>query len=219
MDDISDISAAVIVLAAGDSSRMGRPKALLDWHGKPMIEHVLATALSGGCTRSLVVLGRDAEGILAGADLGGAQVVVNPDPSQGQVSSIKLGMQHQDFSTDCCVVWPVDCPLVQAGDVRALIESYGRMRTSLMRIFIPVHAGRRGHPMLVDIGFGSRSCCWVPATRRAKSSTTTTPRCRKCQPATRACWRMSIRPRSTRLRWQTAGKGNGFGLRGGERAP
>ncbi|MBK9973332.1 MAG: nucleotidyltransferase family protein [Planctomycetes bacterium] len=153
MDDISDISAAVIVLAAGDSSRMGRPKALLDWHGKPMIEHVLATAQSGGCTRSLVVLGRDAEGILAGADLGGAQVVVNPDPSQGQVSSIKLGMQHQDFSTDCCVVWPVDCPLVQAGDVRALIESYGRMRTSLMRIFIPVHAGKRGHPMLVDIGF------------------------------------------------------------------
>jgi len=153
MDDISDISAAVIVLAAGDSSRMGRPKALLDWHGKPMIEHVLATARSGGCTRSLVVLGRDAEGILAGADLGDAQVVLNPDPSLGQVSSIKLGMQHQDFSTDCCVVWPVDCPLVQAGDVRALIESYARMRTSLMRIFIPVHAGKRGHPMLVDIGF------------------------------------------------------------------
>lgn len=153
MDDISDISAAVIVLAAGDSSRMGRPKALLHWRGKPMIEHVLNTARAGGCTRSLVVLGRDVEAIMTGADLGDAQVLVNPDPAQGQVSSIKLGMQHQDFSTDCCVVWPVDCPLVQAGDVRALIASYAQMRTSLMRIFIPTHGGRRGHPMLVDIGF------------------------------------------------------------------
>ncbi|MBE7492497.1 MAG: nucleotidyltransferase family protein [Planctomycetes bacterium] len=153
MDDVPPINAAVIVLAAGESSRMGRPKALLDWRGKPLIEHVLATARQGGCAGSLVVLGRDAEAIMAGADLGDATVLVNPDPARGQISSIRLGMENLDFSTDCCLVWPVDCPLVRPGDVRALIDAYARWRGALMRIFMPVYQGRRGHPMLVDIGF------------------------------------------------------------------
>lgn len=153
MDDALEITAAVIVLAAGESSRMGRPKALLDWRGKPLIEHVLATARQGGCAKSLVVLGREATPIMANADLGDSMVLVNPDPSRGQISSIRLGMENLDFSTDCCVVWPVDCPLVRAADVRALIESYAHWRTSLMRIFMPTHNGKRGHPMLVDIGF------------------------------------------------------------------
>lgn len=153
MDEKPEITAAVIVLAAGDSTRMGRPKALLDWHGRPLIEHVLATAREGGCARSLVVLGRDAESIMAAADLGDAMVLINPDPAQGQISSTRLGMQNLDFSTDCGVIWPVDCPLVQAADVRALVDSYVKWRTSLMRIFVPTHKGRRGHPMLVDIGF------------------------------------------------------------------
>lgn len=153
MDDNIEITAAVIVLAAGESSRMGRPKALLDWHGKPLIEHVLATARAGGCSKSLVVLGRDSGPILANGNLGDATVLINPDPSRGQISSIRLGMENLDFSTDCCVIWPVDCPLVQAGDVRALIEIYAKWRTSLMRIFMPIHNGMRGHPMLVDIGF------------------------------------------------------------------
>jgi len=153
MNEPIEITAAVIVLAAGESTRMGRPKALLDWHGKPLIEHVLQTAREGGCSKSLVVLGRDATAIMANADLGDATVLINPDPGQGQISSTRLGMQNLDFSTDCGVIWPVDCPLVQAGDVRALIESYARWRINLMRIFMPTHQGKRGHPMLVDIGF------------------------------------------------------------------
>lgn len=153
MSDETDIRCTVVVLAAGESSRMGRPKALLDWHGRPLIQHILATARQGGCTGSIVVLGRDAEQVMTRADLGDATVLINPDPARGQISSIRLGMENLDFSTDCCLVWPVDCPLVQASDVRALIDSYAKWRASLMRIFLPVHNGRRGHPMLVDIGF------------------------------------------------------------------
>lgn len=148
-----DINAAVIVLAAGDSTRMGMPKALLDWHGTPLIKHVLDTARAGGCSDAFVVLGKDADTIRAGGLLEGVNGIVNPDPSQGQISSLKLAMRSLDFSTDCCVVWPVDCPLVQAADVRALIAAYAQWRASLMRIFMPVHGGKRGHPMLVDIGF------------------------------------------------------------------
>lgn len=147
------ITAAAIILAAGDSSRMGQPKALLDWHGRPLIEHVLDTARQGGCSKLFVVLGKDAEAIRKGAKLDGVTVLVNPEPARGQVSSIQMGMQNLDFSTDCCLVWPVDCPLVEASDVRALIEAYAGWRASLMRIFMPVYQGERGHPMLVDIGF------------------------------------------------------------------
>lgn len=152
-DELPEITAAVIVLAAGDSTRMGRPKALLDWHGKPLIDHVLDTARAGGCTKFFVVLGRDADAIRAGAALRDATVLINPAPELGQVSSLQLAMQNLDFSTDCCIAWPVDCPLVQAADVRALIDTYARSRASLMRILMPVHKGKRGHPMLVDIGF------------------------------------------------------------------
>jgi molybdenum cofactor cytidylyltransferase len=147
------INAAAIVLGAGDSTRMGTPKALLDWGGKPLIDHVLETSRAGGCTRFLVVLGKDADAIRAGAKLLDARVIVNEHPEQGQVSSLKLAMRALDFSTDCCVAWPVDVPLVNAQDVRALIDAYAKLRASLMRIFIPTHHGTRGHPMLVDIGF------------------------------------------------------------------
>jgi molybdenum cofactor cytidylyltransferase len=147
------IVAAVIVLAAGDSTRMGEPKALLDWHGRPLIEHVLETARAGGCTKLFAILGKDADKIRKGAKLDGVTVLVNKQPEQGQVSSTRLGMENLDFSTDCCVVWPVDCPLVKAADVRALIDTYAKTRANLMRILMPVHKNQRGHPMLVDIGF------------------------------------------------------------------
>jgi molybdenum cofactor cytidylyltransferase len=147
------ITAAAIILAAGDSSRMGKPKALIDWHGRPLIEHVLATAREAGCSKLFAILGKDADAIKRGAKLDGVTVLVNPHPEQGQVSSTRLGMENLDFSTDCCIVWPVDCPLVKATDVRALIDTYAKTRASLMRILMPVHNGQRGHPMLVGIGF------------------------------------------------------------------
>ncbi len=153
MDDVPEINVAVIVLAAGDSTRMGRPKALLDWGGVPMVDHVLGVAAQAGCSRFHVVLGKDAAAIQEGAKLRDANVIVNQQPERGQVSSLKLALQAQDFSTDCCICWPVDVPLVTPTDVRALIAAYGQWRASLMRIFIPTHDGRRGHPMLVDIGF------------------------------------------------------------------
>src|SRR5690606_38502756 len=58
-----------------------------------------------------------------------------------------------DFSTDCCVIWPVDVPLIKPQDLQALIKAYAEHRAGLKRIFIATHNRERGHPMLVDIGF------------------------------------------------------------------
>ncbi|MEE9310857.1 MAG: nucleotidyltransferase family protein [Planctomycetota bacterium] len=147
---MSNLSPALILLAAGDSSRMGSPKALLDWYGKPLIRHILDTAVTGGCKKLIVVLGRDAELIRTKVDLSDAAIVINSNVENGQVSSLQLGFKVLDFSTDCALCWPVDCPLVQPADVSTLIDAYCRFRNSRQRVFIPIHNNERGHPMLVD---------------------------------------------------------------------
>lgn len=147
------VTLAAVVLCAGASSRMGKPKALLDFGGKPALTRILETARKAGVHKLLVVLGKQADEIRAGADLAGCQVLINPEPERGQLSSIQLGMSKLDFATDAALVWPVDCPLVRAEDVAALQAAYVKGRQALMRIFVPTHGGKRGHPMLVDIGF------------------------------------------------------------------
>lgn len=147
------VTLAAIVLCAGSSSRMGRPKALLDFGGKPALTRILETARKANIHKLLVVLGRQAAEIRAGADLAGCQVLINQEPERGQLSSIQLGMSKLDFATDAALVWPVDCPLIEASDLEALRAAYVKGRRSLMRIFVPVYGGKRGHPMLVDIGF------------------------------------------------------------------
>lgn len=153
MSDEPPVTLAAIILAAGDSARMGRPKALLDFGGKPAIARILETARKAGITKFLVVLGKHAEVIQKGADLAGCGVLVNEHPERGQLSSMQLGMSRLDFATDAAFIWPVDCPLVRAEDLKALAQAYAKGRAALMRIFLPVNGGKRGHPMLVDIGF------------------------------------------------------------------
>ncbi|MCC6573684.1 MAG: nucleotidyltransferase family protein [Planctomycetes bacterium] len=153
MQDDVPISLAAIILAAGDSTRMGRPKALLDWGGKPLIERQFEVARAAGIEKIIVVLGKDALAIQGKANFAGTTVLINDHPERGQVSSMQIGMKSLDFATDAAFLWPVDCPLITVPDLHALRDAYASGRRALMRIFIPTHGGARGHPMLVDIGF------------------------------------------------------------------
>lgn len=108
-----------LVLAAGASSRMGRPKALLLADGgKPLAAVQAALLRAGGCTRVVIVLGSAFDRIAPA--LAGEEVVRNPDWEQGRFTSVQAGLRALgDF--DGCVILPVDAVGLQADTVRALL--------------------------------------------------------------------------------------------------
>lgn len=134
-----------ILLAAGASSRMGRPKALIPIGGRPAVEAIVATLRAGGADDVVVVVGRHATEIRAGADLRGARVVENPDWATGRTSSIQAGLAALAPGVEWTLLALVDMPLVRAGTVRALLASPRHDAD----VVVPVHGGRRGHPILL----------------------------------------------------------------------
>lgn len=164
-----------VVLAAGRSSRMGRPKALLPaGGGETFLSRIVRTLREGGVRDVVVVAGGDGplreiraalaslvpEAPDAGAALSGAspdaRIVLNPDPSRGQLSSLLCGLEAVDQpDVSAMLLTLVDIPLVEPGTVRALLDAYSRTRAPVVR---PVRADpavgeaprRHGHPVILD---------------------------------------------------------------------
>jgi CTP:molybdopterin cytidylyltransferase MocA len=126
---------SAIVLAAGASSRMGRPKALLDMGGRPAVERVVAALRDGGAGEIVVVVGRHADEIRAGADLRGVRVVDNPDWAGWRTSSVQRGLAALPPGTEWTLLALVDMPLVRADTVRALLAA----RRDDADAAVPVH--------------------------------------------------------------------------------
>ncbi len=141
---------SVIVLAAGESRRMGRPKPLLDFDGESCLSLVLAACRGSRAAETVLVVGAGAEDARqkpGGEGPGAPTVAVNTRPERGQTSSLKAGLDAMSGRSDGFMVLPVDQPLVGSGDLDALIarlEAHPRGRT----IFVATHEGRRGHPVL-----------------------------------------------------------------------
>ena len=136
-----------IVLAAGASSRMGRPKALLRIDGVTFVRRVLETLRAGGIGRAVVVVRPGAAEIAAEVAAAGAgPTIENPEPERGQLSSLLAGLNAVDGAgVEGVLVTLVDVPLVSAATVAALLE---RSRTSPAPILRAVHQGRHGHPVV-----------------------------------------------------------------------
>lgn len=138
-----------IVLGAGEGRRIGGPKALLRVGDRTCLEHVLAACRDGG-TAPAVVVGRiaiDAALRALAGPFGGA-VIANPDPSRGQSSSLRVGLAALPEIAEAFLIFPVDHPLVTGAEVAALV---GEWRRGGARVVVPVHGGRRGHPVVVDV--------------------------------------------------------------------
>lgn len=146
----SGVLIPAVVLAAGRSSRMGRAKALLPaGPGEPtFIGRIVRVLREGGVDDVLVVVSADspetAEGV-AQLHLP-ARVVLNSDPSRGQLSSLKVGLHTIDRpGVGGMMVTLVDVPLISPGTVRALLSAHRETQAPVVR---PVRAGRHGHPVI-----------------------------------------------------------------------
>lgn len=135
---------SAVVLAAGGSTRMGRPKLALPVRGVPMIRRVTQAALASRCREVIVVLGTNADlyrPLLEGLDV---RLVENPDPGEGMGSSIRIGIEALSSDAEGVVILLADQPLVSAAVIDYLIEtaaSEGR------RIVASTYRGTVGPPV------------------------------------------------------------------------
>jgi CTP:molybdopterin cytidylyltransferase MocA len=137
------VSYAGLILAAGESSRMGSPKALLEFRSETFLDRLIR-CFAAQCSRVIVVLGYAPEVIRAGVrSPGNAVFVLNPNYQRGQFSSMQCGLRAVPAEAEGVIFTPVDHPNVEPATVARLIESGAT-------IAIPQYMGRHGHPILLS---------------------------------------------------------------------
>jgi len=141
------VNAAALVLAAGGSRRLGRPKQLLDWGGRPLLEEVTAAVGDWGVSLVVVVLGAHAEEILERVDLGEATVVVNPEWEEGLASSLRVGFDLLTRRRECEWAFLVlgDQPHIPADVPPALLAAAAESERPAV---VPVYRYQWGNPVL-----------------------------------------------------------------------
>jgi molybdenum cofactor cytidylyltransferase len=134
-----------LLLAAGESARMGRPKALLPWQGGTVVEFQVEQLLAGGMEQVVLVLGHDAEAVRRVASpLARTAIVLNQDYASGKTSSVRAGLGAISNNTDALLVLAVDQPR-PAALIRRLRQAH---ETSDALITVPSFGGRYGHPTI-----------------------------------------------------------------------
>jgi molybdenum cofactor cytidylyltransferase len=168
---------AAVILSGGASSRMGSPKALLAYQGRPFLEHLLEVTVHPKIGVRRVVLGAHAEPIAKNIVLAADEVVINDDWDKGQLSSIQAAIRSlPDFKggapgTDGLLLCLIDHPLISSDLVNELIEQFYVTRS---RIVLPKYEGRRGHPVIfpaplydellrAPLDKGARAVVWAHA--------------------------------------------------------
>jgi molybdenum cofactor cytidylyltransferase len=137
---------AGLILAAGESSRMNSPKALLQIHGKTFVEHISEQMARSGVDPVCVVAGAHFAEIRNHFGLREEfSIIHNLKYSQGQLSSLKEGLRQLPTGSEAAMVWPVDLPLVHVNTVKAIVQAFKQSRKAVV---IPSMNGRHGHPVI-----------------------------------------------------------------------
>ncbi|MGC8783147.1 MAG: nucleotidyltransferase family protein [Armatimonadota bacterium] len=139
-----------VILAAGASTRMGRPKMLLPFGNSTVIETVIGNVTTSRVTHAVVVLGYGWTQIFRLIEHLPAEVIVNPRPERGMISSVQWALAQMNQSVDGMLVVLGDQPLIPAWVHDALITAFAYHPESIV---VPTYGGKRGHPVLFSARF------------------------------------------------------------------
>lgn len=135
-----------IILAAGESRRMGFPKMLLTFNGRTMIENVISNVTESKVENTMVVLGSERDKIVKLIEKLNVRYCYNDNYKEGMLSSVKCGFRNLSSGYNAVLIFQGDQPLINPNVINAVIEAY---LSSEKGIAIPVFKNRRGHPILI----------------------------------------------------------------------
>jgi len=135
---------AGILLAAGDSKRMGEPKALLPYDGITFIDSILNKFSEIGCQPIITILGASAELICEKTKVHKFQCFRNPNPEEGQLSSLQIAIAQLPDESDGFIMALVDHPMVKLDTYQKLFEM---AKSNPANIIVPEFFGQKGHPV------------------------------------------------------------------------
>jgi molybdenum cofactor cytidylyltransferase len=141
---------AAMILAAGESKRMGEPKLLLPFGKKTIIETVIDSVIKSGVDEILVVLGSSAEKIEKKIKDFPLRKTVNPDYKQGMLSSVQWGFKVLSDEIQGVLVCLGDQPSISAVVIDKIIDAYKQTGKGIV---VPTYKRRRGHPVLIGIKY------------------------------------------------------------------
>lgn len=143
-----------VILAAGESTRMGSPKALLKIKDKTFLEHIIQTIHDAGIVRKIVILGHGAETIIQSIDSERIQkdfkvkFLINEDYKRGQLSSIQTAIKSLSKDAEAIMVFPVDRPLISSKLLNQLVLTFNETKSPVV---LPIHNVQRGHPVIFSV--------------------------------------------------------------------
>jgi molybdenum cofactor cytidylyltransferase len=139
-----------ILLAAGESRRMGQPKQLMSFGQHTILEQAIDNLVNSAVSETVVVLGHKAEELVKTITNKPVKIALNPDYQQGMSTSIIAGLNLIDSRARAIMLAMGDQPFVDSQTINSLLEAFVAHNKG---IIIPVHQGRRGHPAIFAIRY------------------------------------------------------------------